>query len=65
MNITLSPDLERLIAEKVESGQYGSADEVIREGRKTPVTVRKLDEGIFSNWPVCHRTVVNLLSLQN
>lgn len=32
MNITLSPDLERLIAEKVESGEYRSADEVIREG---------------------------------
>ena len=32
MNISLSPELERLIAEKVRSGQYRSADEVIREG---------------------------------
>ena len=32
MKISLSPDLERLIAEKVISGQYHSADEVVREG---------------------------------
>jgi antitoxin ParD1/3/4 len=32
MNITLSPDLERLIAEKISSGRYQSADEVVREG---------------------------------
>jgi antitoxin ParD1/3/4 len=32
MNISLSPELEGLIAEKVRSGRYHSADEVIREG---------------------------------
>ncbi len=32
MKISLSPDLERLIAEKVSSGRYHSADEVVREG---------------------------------
>lgn len=32
MKISLSPDLERLIAEKVNSGRYHSADEVVREG---------------------------------
>ena len=32
MRISLSPDLERLIAEKVSSGRYCSADEVVREG---------------------------------
>jgi Arc/MetJ-type ribon-helix-helix transcriptional regulator len=32
MKISLSPDLERLIAEKVSSGRYRSADEVVREG---------------------------------
>ncbi len=32
MNVTLSPELERMVAEKVESGRYGSADGVIREG---------------------------------
>ncbi len=32
MKISLSPDIERLIAEKVNSGRYRSADEVVREG---------------------------------
>ena len=32
MKISLSPDLERLIAEKISSGRYHSADEVVREG---------------------------------
>lgn len=32
MKISLSPDIERLIAEKVSSGRYRSADEVVREG---------------------------------
>jgi antitoxin ParD1/3/4 len=32
MNISLSPELERLIAEKIRTGRYQSADEVIREG---------------------------------
>ena len=32
MNISLSPELERLISEKIQSGQYRSVDEVIREG---------------------------------
>jgi antitoxin ParD1/3/4 len=32
MKIFLSPDVERLIAERVGSGRYHSADEVVREG---------------------------------
>ena len=32
MKINLSPEVERLIEEKVGSGRYRSADEVIREG---------------------------------
>jgi len=32
MKISLSPDLGRLIAEKVSSGRHRSADEVVREG---------------------------------
>jgi antitoxin ParD1/3/4 len=31
MNVSLTPELERLVAEKVESGRYTSASEVIRE----------------------------------
>jgi putative addiction module CopG family antidote len=32
MGFSLNPDLERLIAEKVRSGRYKAADEVVREG---------------------------------
>jgi antitoxin ParD1/3/4 len=32
MNITLTPELENLINEKVKSGRYASPGEVIREG---------------------------------
>ena len=31
MNVSLTPELERLVTEKVESGLYGSASEVIRD----------------------------------
>jgi len=31
MNVSLTPELERWVAEKVESGRYNSASEVIRE----------------------------------
>jgi len=31
MNVSLTPELERLIQEKVESGMYHSASEVVRE----------------------------------
>lgn len=32
MKISLSPDVERLIAERVQSGRYATADDVVREG---------------------------------
>ena len=32
MKISLSPEIERLIAEKLQSGRYQSADEVVRQG---------------------------------
>ena len=32
MNVSLTPELEELVARKVESGRYQSASEVIREG---------------------------------
>jgi antitoxin ParD1/3/4 len=31
MNVTLTPELEQLVTEKVESGMYNSASEVVRE----------------------------------
>lgn len=32
MNVSLTPELERLVESKVKSGRYQSASEVIREG---------------------------------
>ena len=31
MNVSLTPELDRFVAEKVESGRYTSASEVVRE----------------------------------
>jgi antitoxin ParD1/3/4 len=31
MNVSLTPELEKLVQEKVESGRYSSASEVVRE----------------------------------
>ena len=31
MNVSLTPELEKLVAEKVKSGRYNSASEVVRE----------------------------------
>ena len=32
MNVSLTPELEQLVSELVESGRYRSASEVVREG---------------------------------
>ena len=32
MNVSLTPDLEEFVAQKVKSGLYNSASEVVREG---------------------------------
>jgi len=32
MKISLNPDTERMITERINSGRYRSADEVVREG---------------------------------
>lgn len=32
MNISLTPELEQLVSEKVKSGMYQTASEVVREG---------------------------------
>jgi antitoxin ParD1/3/4 len=58
MNISLTPELERLVDEKVKSGRYASASEVIREGlrlleekeelkrQRLAEVRRKIDRGI-------------------
>lgn len=32
MNVSLTPELEQIVKQKVESGLYGSSSEVVREG---------------------------------
>ena len=50
MNVTLTPDLERLVHERVATGQYRSAVEVIREAlrllRERDVAFKELQRDI-------------------
>lgn len=58
MNVSLTPELEQLIAQKVESGRYTSASEVIREAlrlleeqdqlrqERLAAVRREIDEGL-------------------
>ncbi len=49
MNVSLTPELEKYVASKVESGLYQTASEVVREGlrllkEKEELHQRKLEE---------------------
>jgi antitoxin ParD1/3/4 len=47
MNISLTPQLEKLVQDRVKSGRYTSASEVIREALRLLETHdRALDEGL-------------------
>jgi len=58
MNISLTPELQNLVDEKVRTGRYASASEVIREGlrlleeqdrlkqQRLDLVQRKIDRGI-------------------
>ena len=58
MNVSLTPELEELIAQKVQSGRYTSASEVIREAlrlleeqdeirqKRLEAIRREIDEGL-------------------
>jgi antitoxin ParD1/3/4 len=58
MNVSLTPELEELIARKVQSGRYTSASEVIREAlrlleeqdglrqKRLEAIRREIDEGL-------------------
>jgi antitoxin ParD1/3/4 len=47
MNISLTPQLEKLVQERVKSGRYTSASEVIREALRLLETHdRALDQGL-------------------
>jgi antitoxin ParD1/3/4 len=45
MNISLTPELERLVAGKVKSGMYQTSSEVVREGLRL---LRERDERLKS-----------------
>jgi putative addiction module CopG family antidote len=61
MKISLSPDVERLIAEKVSSGQYRSADEVVREGlellQERENEVRRLPSNHAANFAAAFESI--------
>ena len=40
MNVSLTPELDKFVAGKVESGRYTSASEVVREGTPAPRRTR-------------------------
>ncbi len=49
MNVSLTPELEKLVNEKVASGQYQTASEVVREGlrlleERDEIRERKLEK---------------------
>ena len=44
MNVSLTPELEQLVAEKVKSGRYTSASEVIREALRLLEEQEKLKQ---------------------
>ncbi len=54
MNVSLTPELEKLVTEEVKSGRYKSASEVVREGlrlvrlreAKLEALRRHLQEGV-------------------
>src|SRR5438132_8606973 len=50
MKISLSPEVERLIAEQVRSGRYHSADEVVREGLGAPSEAREKARTLTFEW---------------
>lgn len=49
MNVSLTPELEKFVNDKVKSGMYYSASEVIREGLRL---LKERDElGSIPQWP--------------
>lgn len=44
MNVSLTPELEEMVAQKVKSGLYNSASEVVREGLRLIVEQDRMRE---------------------
>lgn len=47
MNISLTPELEKIVQDKVKSGLYGNASEVIRAGLRLLVEEEQLKQSRF------------------
>lgn len=47
MNISLTPELEKIVQDKVNSGLYGNASEVIRAGLRLLVEEEQLRQSRF------------------
>lgn len=47
MNISLTPELEKIVQDKVNSGLYGNASEVIRAGLRLLVEEEQLKQNRF------------------
>ena len=48
MNVSLTPELERYVQEKVRSGRYNSASEVLREALRSLQDQEARETGISS-----------------
>ncbi len=64
LNVSLTPELQRLIHDKVASGRYQSASEVVRAGLR----LLEVDQILHAPWPVrgpADRTDGTLLSFRS
>lgn len=63
MNMTLAPDLAQLVNQKLASGFYHSADEVIREALQL---LQEQDEDLAGRWDELRREIdAGLAQLRN
>ena len=67
MNVTLTPDLERLVDERVATGQYRSAVEVIREAlrllKERDVAFKELQRDIAAGLEQLDRGEADILDI--
>jgi antitoxin ParD1/3/4 len=47
MNVSLTPELEKVVQDKVNSGLYGNASEVLRAGLRLLIEQEQLKQGRF------------------
>jgi len=54
MNLSLTSELEKFIAEKVRGGLYRSASEVVREGLRLLVQQDRIQQETLKSLHLCH-----------